>query len=48
MSTQLFIASGEIVSPLPIPPIAYGIVTFVILFRLFLITVAFRSTGTRR
>lgn len=47
VSTQLFVASGEVVNALPIPPIAYGIVTFVVLFSLFLVTVAFRSTGTR-
>jgi len=37
----------KVVNELPIPPLAYGIVAFVVLVAGLLVTYAFRSVGTR-
>lgn len=40
-------AGHGVVNELPIPPVAYGIITFGGLMTLLFITYAFRSLGTR-
>lgn len=37
----------EVVNHLPMPPVAFGITTFVVLTALLLVTYAFRSVWTR-
>lgn len=48
MKLILPLASGqEAVNALPVPPVWYGIITFVVLVFLLLVTFAFRSVNTR-
>lgn len=47
MRSSLY-AANEIVTELPIPPVAFGIISFTILLALLLFTWAFRSVWTRR
>ncbi len=42
-----FANAGEVVNALPVPPVWYGIIAFVLLVFLLLVTFAFRSVGTR-
>lgn len=48
MKVILPLASGhEVVNPLAVAPIWFGVITFVVLVFLLLVTFAFRSVGTR-
>lgn len=42
------IAAAEVVTEMQMPPVAYGIVAFTILFVLLMFTWSFRSVWTRR
>lgn len=47
MRSSLY-AAGEAVVEMQMPPVAYGIISFTILFALLLFTWGFRSVWTRR
>jgi len=47
IASVLRAAESTVVTELPIPPIAYGLLTLGALLALLLVTFAFKSSGTR-
>lgn len=49
--TTILTAAAEtshgVVNELPIPPVAYGLISFAVLMGMLFVTYAFRSVGTR-
>ncbi|MGP7961233.1 hypothetical protein ACTVCO_10570 [Sanguibacter sp. A247] len=47
IASVLRASESTVVTELPIPPIAYGLLTLAALLALLLVTFAFKSSGTR-